>query len=88
MIDKLNNWKLGSNIVNSVDTSLYGTETDWQQANCQYPCDTQEEEESTTVASYNTKLIPPTPGYYYNDGSAPAQLLDPTGTYNNTNNQL
>jgi hypothetical protein len=85
LVVKLNNWKLGSNIVNTIDTSLYGTETDWQQANCQYPCDT--EEESTTVASYNSKLIPPTPGYYYNDGTAPAQLLNPEGTYNNTNTQ-
>ena len=31
MIDKLNNWKFASNIVNAVDTSLYGTESDWQQ---------------------------------------------------------
>lgn len=86
MINKLNNWKFGSNIVNAVDTSLYGTESDWQQANCQYPCNT-EEEESTTVASYNNISTIPTPGYYYNDGSAPSQLLNPSGSYNNTNNQ-
>jgi hypothetical protein len=85
MINKLNNWKFASNIVNSVDTSLYGTESDWQNANCQYPCNT-EEEESTTVASYNSISKPPTPGYYYNDGTAPAQLLNPAGTYNNTGN--
>jgi hypothetical protein len=88
MIDKLNNWKFGENIVNAVDTSLYGTESDWQQANCQYPCDTQEEEEeSNTVASYNSKSATPTPGHYYNDGSAPSQLLNPSGSYNNTNKQ-
>jgi len=87
MINKLNNWKFGSNIVNAVDTSLYGTESDWQQANCQYPCNTQQEEESTTVASYNNISTIPTPGYYYNDGSSPAQLLNPSGTYSNTNNE-
>ena len=86
MIDKLNNWKFASNIVNAVDTSLYGTESDWQNANCQYPCNTQEEE-STTVSSYNSISRIPTAGYYYNDGSSPAQLLNPKGTYNNTNNQ-
>jgi hypothetical protein len=86
MIDKLNNWKFASNIVNAVDTSLYGTQSDWQQANCQYPCNT-EEEESTTVASYSSISTVPTPGYYYNDGSAPSQILNPKGTYNNTNNQ-
>ena len=88
MLNKLNNWKFASNIVNAVDTSLYGTESDWQNANCQYPCNT-EEEESTTVASYNNNsyTAKPTPGYYYNDGSAPSQLLNPKGTYNNTNNQ-
>jgi hypothetical protein len=88
MIDKLNNWKFASNIVNAVDTSLYGTESDWQQANCKYPCNT-EEEESTTVSSYNnTKYtVMPTPGYYYNDGTAPSQILVPKGSYNNTNNQ-
>ena len=86
MTNKLNNWKFASNIVNSVDTSLYGTESDWQQANCQYPCNT-EEEESTTVASYNNISAIPTPGYYYNDGSAPSQLLNPSGTYNNTNSE-
>ena len=86
MLNKLNNWKFASNIVNAVDTSLYGTESDWQNANCQYPCNT-EEEESTTVSSYSTVLKPPMPGYYYNDGSAPSQLLNPKGTYNNTNNQ-
>jgi hypothetical protein len=87
MIDKLNNWKFAGNIVNAVDTSLYGTESDWQQANCQYPCNTQEEEGNNTVASYNNISVVPTPGYYYNDGSAPSQLLDPIGTYNNTNNE-
>jgi hypothetical protein len=87
MINKLNNWKFASNIVNAVDTSLYGTESDWQQENCQYPCDTQEEEESTTTASYNNISTTPTPGYYYNDGSAPSQLLDPSGSYNTTNKQ-
>ena len=86
MINKLNNWKFASNIVNAVDTSLYGTQSDWQQANCQYPCNTQEEE-STTVASYSSISTVPTPGYYYNDGSAPSQILNPKGTYNNTNNQ-
>jgi hypothetical protein len=86
MINKLNNWKFGSNIVNAVDTSLYGTESDWQQANCQYPCDTQEEE-STTTALYNSISGTPTSGYYYNDGTAPSQLLDPSGSYNNTNNK-
>jgi flagellin-specific chaperone FliS len=89
MINKLNNWKFASNIVNAVDTSLYGTESDWQNANCQYPCNTneEEEEESTTVASYNNISVVPTPGYYYNDGSAPSQLLNPSGTYNNTNSE-
>lgn len=87
MLNKLNNWKFASNIVNAVDTSLYGTESDWQSANCQYPCNTEEEEESTTVSSYSTLLKPPIPGYYYNDGSAPSQLLNPKGTYNNTNNR-
>jgi hypothetical protein len=86
MIDKLNNWKFASNIVNAVDTSLYGTEGDWQNANCQFPCNPQEEE-STTVASYNNISNIPTPGYYYNDGTSPAQLLDPVPTYANTNNQ-
>jgi hypothetical protein len=86
MINKLNNWKFASNIVNAVDTSLYGTESDWQQANCQYPCNTQEEESSTT-ALYNNISTIPTPGYYYNDGSAPSQLLDPSGSYNTTNNE-
>lgn len=86
MLNKLNNWKFASNIVNAVDTSLYGTESDWQNANCQYPCNT-EEEESTTVSLYSTVIKPPIPGYYYNDGSAPSQLLNPKGTYNNTNNQ-
>ena len=87
MIDKLNNWKFAGNIVNAVDTSLYGTESDWQQANCQYPCNTQEEEEDNTVASYNNISATPTPGHYYNDGSAPSQLLNPSGSYNNTNKQ-
>ena len=87
MIDKLNNWKFAGNIVNAVDTSLYGTESDWQQANCQYPCNNQQEEEDNTVASYNNISVIPTPGYYYNDGSAPSQLLDPIGTYNNTNKE-
>lgn len=86
MIDKLNNWKFASNIVNAVDTSLYGSESDWQNANCQYPCNTQEEE-STTVSTYNNPPITLTPGYYYNDGSAPSQLINPAGTYSNTNNQ-
>ena len=86
MIDKLSKWKFASNIVNTVDTSLYGTESDWQNANCQYPCNTQEEE-STTVSTYNNPPITLTPGYYYNDGSAPAQLINPSGTYSNTNNQ-
>jgi hypothetical protein len=87
MIDKLNNWKFASNIVNAVDTSLYGTESDWQQANCQYPCDTQQEEEESIIASYNNISTTPTPGYYYNDGSSPPQLLNPSGTYSNTNNE-
>lgn len=86
MIDKLSNWKFASNIVNAVDTSLYGTESDWQNANCQYPCNTQEEE-STTVSTYNNPPITLTPGYYYNDGSAPSQLINPSGTYSNTNNE-
>jgi hypothetical protein len=86
MINKLNNWKFASNIVDGVDTALYGTQSDWTQANCQYPCDT-EEEESTTVSNYNGASVKQTPGYYYNDGSAPSQLINPKGTYNNTNNK-
>ena len=74
-------------IVNNIDTSLYGTESDWQQSNCQYPCTT-EEEESTTVASYNNISVLPTPGYYYNDGTAPSQLINPTPTYNNNQKEL
>ena len=85
MTDKLNNWKFASNIVNAVDTSLYGTESDWQNANCKYPCIAQEEE--SIITTYNNISGNPTLGYYYNDGSSPSQLLNPTPTYNNTNKQ-
>lgn len=78
MIDKLDNWKFGENIKNAIDTQVYGTEADWINDNCGTNCSTSPtDEENNDVSKYSSVTRLPTPGYYYNDGSAPSELLYP-----------
>jgi hypothetical protein len=79
LIDKLDNWKFGENIKNAIDTQVYGSESEWINNNCGGNCSTPvTDEENSDVAMYSSSISRlPTPGYYYNDGTAPPQLLYP-----------
>jgi hypothetical protein len=88
MGQKLGNWvkKVDDNIA----TSLYGTEQEWIDENCATPCDLDDlpgtEEEDDVYATYTENTISPTPGYFYNDSSAPPQLIYPSPTKSNAAN--
>ena len=82
MIDKLNNWKPGQNIINAVDKQLFGTEAEWQNENCKNCKVVQEEAEDVGNVAYGD-IINANPGYFYYDGTAPAQQLYPVPTYAN-----
>ena len=84
MGQKLGNWvkKVDDNIA----SSLYGTEQEWIDQNCATPCDLDNlsgEEEEDVYATYTENTISPTPGYFYNDSSAPPQLIYPSPTKSN-----
>jgi hypothetical protein len=63
----------------NIQKNIYGTESAWVNSNCS--CPPSEEEESPNNAVYATDAnISETevPGYFYNDGTSPQQLIVPT----------
>jgi hypothetical protein len=87
MGQKLGNWV--KNVDDNIATSLYGTEQEWIDENCATPCDLDNlsgEEEEDVYATYYENTISPTPGYFYNDNSAPPQLIYPSPTKSNAAN--
>jgi len=82
MIDKLNNWEPGKNVINAIDTQIFGTEADWQKENCNSCKVPQEEAEDVGIIPYG-ELVQSNPGYFYYDGTAPPQQLYPSPTYAN-----
>lgn len=82
MIDKLNNWEPGKNVINAIDTQIFGTEADWQKENCNSCNVPQEEAEDVGIIPYG-ELVQSNPGYFYYDGTAPSQQLYPSPTYAN-----
>jgi hypothetical protein len=84
MGQKLGNWV--KNVDDNIATSLYGTEQEWIDENCATPCDLDNlsgTEEEDVYATYTENTISPTPGYFYNDSSAPPQLIYPSPTKSN-----
>ena len=90
---KYNIFKLGKliqktelEIINKIDTNLYGSRQDWINNNCSQPCN--EEDAATPNQSLNIgnnivseedaySASDELAGYFYNDGDAPSQLLYP-----------
>ena len=86
---KLSNWKFGQRFINNMDDVLYGSESSWIQNNCQQPCNSSQtiQEEEGTYANITQDTYIPAAGYFYYDGSSPAEQLYPTPNYNNSSAQ-
>jgi predicted transcriptional regulator len=63
-----------------VRADVYGSEADYQAQYCCPTTSTTEETILTLPVSEITPSIQPLPGFFYNDGSAPSQLLVPDNT--------
>ena len=71
-----------NNFNNIVKTDLYGSESEFQQKYC---CPTISQEITTEILPYaegSTSYLEP--GFYYNDGSSPLQLIKPENTSDNS----
>jgi len=72
---------------NIVKTDLYGsTEEEWINKNCNCPLD--EETNMPVIPTGEGKQIHPQPGFYYDDGTAPQQLIVPRNTYQKSKYQF
>ena len=65
----------------TVINDVYGSEAEWIQQNCSCPSTTTTTEDTFPIPfSTSGELIWPEPGFYYDDGTAPNQLLVPKNT--------
>ena len=65
----------------TVINDVYGAEAEWVQQNCSCPSTTTTTEDTFPIPfSTSGELIWPEPGFYYDDGTAPNQLLVPKNT--------
>lgn len=65
----------------TVINDVYGSEAEWIQQNCNCPSTTTTSEDTFPIPfSTSGELIWPEPGFYYDDGTAPNQLLVPKNT--------
>lgn len=65
----------------TIINDVYGAEAEWIQQNCNCPSTTTTTEDTFPIPfSTSGELIWPEPGFYYDDGTAPNQLLVPKNT--------
>lgn len=65
----------------TIINDVYGAEAEWIQQNCSCPSTTSTTEDTFPIPfSTSGELIWPEPGFYYDDGTAPNQLLVPKNT--------
>ena len=64
----------------TIINDVYGAEAEWINQNCSCPPTTTSEDTFPIPFSTSGELIWPEPGFYYDDGTAPNQLLVPKNT--------
>lgn len=75
--NELKNWS--ETVKAEVSAELQGLKSEWIQNNCACPAQQETEEEDGPIYAEDANVYQnETPGYFYNDGSAPPQLLVPT----------
>lgn len=85
--NSLNNW--ANTEVNNLENDLYGIKQNWINNNCSCPLQENEEENNNNIYPTDENIeVPQVNGYYYYDGSTPKQLLIPTPSVRNLNQNI